>query len=378
VGQGSLRFAKLGNAASRRGIGARSWTSQGGASYAHLRMPTEAIVETITQPLLVLDGDLRVEAANPAFLRHFGVESAETLGRLVYDLGNGQWNIPELRRLLEEVLSKNGKVVDYRVEHDFESIGKHIMLLNTSRMRREDTTDAILLAITDITERERLRFELEGEKEFAEKLIDSVRESLVVLGWDLRVHFANQSFYNHFAVTREETEGRLIYELGNGQWDIPELRQLLEDILPKENSFDDYEVEHEFDTIGRRIMLLNARRLDHMNLVLLAIRDITEQRQHEFQQRTFMGELQHRVKNILHNVRALARQTRKHSRGFDDFFTAFEARLGALARSQDLLVVSPSGAVDLRDIVRRELTAVGAENGKNFTVEGAAGPSSAA
>ena len=150
---------------------------------------TEAIVETITQPLLVLDGELRVKAANRAFLQHFGVEPAETLGCLVYDLSNGQWNIPGLRRLLEEMLSQNGQVVDYRVEHDFESIGERIMLLNGTRMRREDTTDTILLAITDITERERLRFELEGQKEFTEKLIDSVRESLVVLGWDLRIRW---------------------------------------------------------------------------------------------------------------------------------------------------------------------------------------------
>ena len=146
---------------------------------------TEAIVETITQPLLVLDSELRVEAANPAFLQQFRVESAETLGRLVYDLGR---NIAGLRRLLEEVLNEDGTVVDYRVEHEFESIGERVMLLNGNRMRHEDTTGTILLAITDITERERLLFELEGQKDFAEKLIDSVRESLVVLGWDLRVH----------------------------------------------------------------------------------------------------------------------------------------------------------------------------------------------
>ena len=149
---------------------------------------TKAIVESITQPLLVLDGGLRVEAANRAFLQQFEVEPAETLGRLVYDLGNGQWNIAGLRRLLEEVLSEYGTVVDYRVEHEFESIGERVMLLNGNRMRHEDTTGTILLAITDITERERLLFELEGQKDFAEKLIDSVRESLVVLGWDLRVH----------------------------------------------------------------------------------------------------------------------------------------------------------------------------------------------
>jgi two-component system, chemotaxis family, CheB/CheR fusion protein len=72
---------------------------------------TEAIVETITQPLLVLDGELRVEAANRAFLQHFGVKPAATVGCLVYDLGNGQWNIAGLRRLLEEVLSEESKVV---------------------------------------------------------------------------------------------------------------------------------------------------------------------------------------------------------------------------------------------------------------------------
>jgi two-component sensor histidine kinase/PAS domain-containing protein len=330
----------------------------------------EAIVETITQPLLVLDGELRVEAANGAFLQHFEVEPAETLGCLVYDLGNGQWNIAGLRRLLEEVLSEDGTVVDYRVEYEFESIGERVMLLNGNRMRQEGTTDTILLAITDITERERLRFELEGQKEFAEKLIDGVRESLVVLGWDLEVHFANQSFYRRFAATREGTEGRLIYELGNGQWDIPELRVLLEEILPRDNNFDDYEVEHEFESIGKRTMLLNGRRLDHMNLVLLVIRDVTEQRKQEFRQHTLMGELQHRVKNILSLVHALATQTRKRSRGLDDFFTAYEARLGALARVQDLLVMSPSGTVHLRDIVRPELEAVGAENGRNFTFEG--------
>ncbi|WP_445928467.1 PAS domain-containing protein [Methylocystis sp. IM3] len=66
----------------------------------------------------------------------------------------------------------------------------------------------------------------------------------MVLGWDLRVHYANQSFYDQFAVTPKETEGVFVWELGNGQWSIPELRRLLEQILPQKNSFDDYEIEH--------------------------------------------------------------------------------------------------------------------------------------
>jgi PAS domain-containing protein len=134
----------------------------------------------------------------------------------------------------------------------------------------------ILLAITDVTELEQARYELEGQKEYAEKLSDSVREAMIVLGWDLRVKHANKTFYELFQARPEETEGQMIYDLGNRQWDIPRLRQLLEDILPNEWSFDDYEVDHVFDTIGRRTMLLNARRLDHLNLILLAIRDVTE------------------------------------------------------------------------------------------------------
>jgi two-component sensor histidine kinase/PAS domain-containing protein len=332
----------------------------------------EAIVETIEEPLLILDDGLRVAAVNPAFLHHFRVDAANTAGRLVYELGNGQWNIAALRQLLENVLLANSKITGFRVEHEFDFIGRRVMLLNANRMRRENVGDTILLAIGDITERERLRFELEGQKEFAEKLIDSVRESLLVLGWDLRIHFANQSFYDRFAVRREETEGCLVYELGNGQWNIPELRQLLEDILPKLSSFDDYEVQHRFEHIGPRTMLLNARRLDHLNLVLLAIRDVTDDRQHGFRQQVLLGELQHRVKNVLGNVLTLARQTRKRSHDFESFFVAFEARLEALGRLQDLVAQSPSGAISLADIVRLELESVGAEIGRNFTMDGPA------
>jgi two-component sensor histidine kinase/PAS domain-containing protein len=333
---------------------------------------TSAIVETIVEPLLVLNGGLRVIFANPAFYRHFKVEPKETLDRMIYSLGNGQWNIAALRSLLGEVLRENSKICGFRVEHEFQSIGKRIMLLNANRMRRDGEGDTILLAIDDITDGERLRFELEGERDFAEKLIDSIRESILVLGWDLRVRYANLSFYDNFLVSKEQTEGRFVWDLGNGQWNIAELRTLLERILPEQNSFDDYQIEHAFETIGLRTMLLNARRLDHTNLILLAIRDITEQRQHEMHQTALMGELQHRVKNLLGKVRSMARHTRRSYRSLDEFVEAFDARLDALARTQDLLLTAPSGAIQLREIVVAELAAGGAELGLQFTVEGPA------
>lgn len=117
------------------------------------------------------------------------------------------------------------------------------------------------------------------DKEFAELLLDTVREGLLVLDKDLRVDLANESFYHFFEVEPEETEGVLLYDLGNGQWNIPELHTLLDEIIPQDKVVNDYEVEHEFDSIGRKIMLLNARRIDHLQLILLAIEDVTERKQ---------------------------------------------------------------------------------------------------
>lgn len=111
--------------------------------------------------------------------------------------------------------------------------------------------------------------------EFAAKIAETVREPFLVLDADLRVVFANPSFYACFKVDEAATEGRLIYELGNSGWDIPELRRLLADVLPDDERFADYRVEHSFETIGPRVMMLNGRRLDHEQLILLAIEDVT-------------------------------------------------------------------------------------------------------
>ena len=118
--------------------------------------------------------------------------------------------------------------------------------------------------------------------EYAENIINTVREPLIVLDQDLRVVTASQSFYEFFKINPEDTVGRLVYDLGNKQWDIPKLRELLETILPKKTTFNNYEVEHDFATIGRRTMLLNARQIQRVSgkeqTILLAIEDITERK----------------------------------------------------------------------------------------------------
>jgi len=120
---------------------------------------------------------------------------------------------------------------------------------------------------------------------YAESIINTVREPLIALDQDLRVVSVSRSFYDVFKVKPEETVGQLIYDLGNKQWNIPKLRELLETILPQKTTFDNYEVEHDFAVIGRRIMLLNARQIQRVlgkeRIILLAIEDITERKEIE-------------------------------------------------------------------------------------------------
>ena len=120
------------------------------------------------------------------------------------------------------------------------------------------------------------------EKELAlhymKSLVGVARESFLIFDPDLQVISANPIFYEKFKVTPAETENRFIYELGNGQWDISELRKLLEEILPEKKVVKDYEVKHFFETIGEKTMLLNARQIDSVQLVILAIEDVTDKK----------------------------------------------------------------------------------------------------
>ncbi|MFP4243145.1 MAG: PAS domain-containing protein, partial [Chitinispirillaceae bacterium] len=120
-------------------------------------------------------------------------------------------------------------------------------------------------------------------REYAHNIVDTVREALVVLDEKLRVVSASRSFYRKFQLTSQETENRLIYELGNRQWDIPRLRRLLESLLTEKRTIEDFEIKHRFETIGERVMMLNARRIIRQRgkpeLILLAIEDVTKSKE---------------------------------------------------------------------------------------------------
>lgn len=130
---------------------------------------------------------------------------------------------------------------------------------------------------------------------YMETLVDVARESFLILDSDLRVVSANPVFYQNFQVSKEQTVNVLLYELGNGQWNIPELKNLLEEILPQKEVIRDYEVTHVFETIGQKTILLNARQIDTVQLIILAMEDITARKSLENKLNEYTSELEIKV-----------------------------------------------------------------------------------
>ncbi len=442
---------------------------------------TESIVATVREPLLVLDASLCVRSASDSFFETYRVAPDETIGRPLYELGNGQWNIPELRRLLEDVLPKASRVEDFEVEHDFETIGKKTMLLGARQLvQGSGPSPSILLAIEDITARKQaesditasevryrrlfeeakdgilildaytatitdanpfmsdmlgyshdefqgrelwqiglfedeeaskaamrelqenryIRYEdlplksktgrqinvefvsnvygedgdaviqcnvrditerREAERAlkkaliYADDIIATLREPFLVLDSDLRVKTANRSFYDSFHVSKDETENQFVYDLGNGQWDIPALRSLLDQVLSSNESVHDFEVEHSFPALGRKTMLLNARPFPpdskHPELILLAVEDVSTVRQRaneladaDRRKDEFLAMLAHELRNPLAPIRNAAQVLQQSEYSKETVRSAsamIERQVGQMVRLvDDLLDVS--------------------------------------
>ncbi len=150
---------------------------------------------------------------------------------------------------------------------------------------------------------------------YIQTVVDTLREPFLILDEDLKVISANKTFYAFFQVTQEETEGHRVYDLGNGQWNIPKLKILLEDILPKNTFFDDFMVEYTFPTIGHKIMILNARRIYKEGvkepIMLLAMEDITKQRLLEDQLKAYSKRLTQEVAKRTAQLEARVKELEK-------------------------------------------------------------------
>src|SRR5687767_1564607 len=191
---------------------------------------------------------------------------------------------------------------------------------------------------------------VEDIQNYALDIVDTVREPLLILDTTLRVRFANRAFYQTFRLRIEETEHRPIYELGNGQWDSADLRTLLEDVVPKSAVFNDFELDHTFPVIGRRVMLLNARKLEaghHGELLVLAMEDVTARKRAE-EELLKAGALQSAIFNSA-NFSSIATD----EKGVIQIFNVGAERMLGYAAAEVMNKITPADISDPQEVIAR-------------------------
>jgi PAS domain S-box-containing protein len=238
----------------------------------------ENIVATLREPFVVLDNSLRVRSANAAFYRNFHASKPETEGRFVYDLGNGQWNIPQLRTLLSQVLSDRHPVEDFEVEHEFPALGRRNMLLNARRFPPEsDDPHLVLLAIEDITDRRRAEAAMEHSEVRYRRLFQTAKDGILILDADTgTVIDANPFMTTLLGYSHDEFLGKALWEIGLFR-DIEESRSAYRQL--QEKGYVRYENLPLESRTGHKVeveFVSNVYGENRHQVVQCNIRDITE------------------------------------------------------------------------------------------------------
>ena len=229
--------------------------------------------------ILLLSRDLVIRRFTPTAVRLFNLVNTD-IGRPIRSIRH-TLDYPALETILADV-------VDTVSVHEAEvqdTEGCWYSLRARPYLTVDNKIDGVVLVLSDIDSIKRGERAIAAERDYAEAILRTAPVPLLVLRADLRVNTANEAFYETFRVAPSATEGYLVYEIGGGQWNIPELRALLEEIIPRDNVFNGFEVTHEFVDIGVRTMLLNARRLESADgvpeRILLAIEDISARKRAE-------------------------------------------------------------------------------------------------
>ncbi|MBW4657868.1 MAG: PAS domain-containing protein [Drouetiella hepatica Uher 2000/2452] len=247
------------------------------------------LLASINIPILMLTQDFRIRRFTPMAQRLFNFIPTDA-GRPLSDI-RSNFNIPDLEPLISEVL----ETLSVK-ELEVQTQGGHWYNLRIRPYRTiENQIDGVVLVLLDIDALKRSAVTLEVARNYAEAIVETVQVPLVVLESDFRVNKANQSFYEAFQVSPSETTQLPFFDLGNGQWNIPGLRSLLEDILVNDTMLENLEIERNFERIGQRTMLLNALKIvapGEAQRILLAIVDITERQQFEVERSQLLSQEQ--------------------------------------------------------------------------------------
>jgi two-component system CheB/CheR fusion protein len=265
----------------------------GNTEFSKVNRDLANLLESLSIPLVMVGRDLRIRRFTRAIEPMLNLIASD-VGRSITDL-QPRIELPGLRRrLLDAMEGGDRKARDIRDSH-----GHWYSLRILPSVGTDGKIDGAVLMLIDIDAAKR-------GADFAEAIVETVREPLVILDQDFQIVQANKSFYETFRTAREQTERRLIYDLGNGQWNIPKLRELLESILPAHSTFRNFEVTHDFEHVGRKVMLLNASEIFNPNAqartILLAIEDATDRKQAEEALRTTNAELEHFAYALTHDL----------------------------------------------------------------------------
>ncbi len=251
----------------------------------------DSIIATMREPFVVLDKNLRIKTANRAFYQTFDTKNEETENHFIYDLGNGQWNIPRLRTLLNAVLSDHRSVHDFEMEHDFPAIGKKIMLLNACRFQSVDSQpDLILLAIEDISERKQAQVAVQTSEVRYRRLFETAKDGILILDANtLKIIDSNPFMTELLGYTYEEFLGKELWEIGlfGDKWasqaayhELQEKGYIRYDHLPLETKHGDKAqvefVSNVYQVDGRTVAQCNIRDISDRSRLERSLKEQTE------------------------------------------------------------------------------------------------------
>lgn len=234
------------------------------------------VLSGVDIPILLIGNKLQIRRFNAAAGKALNLIAGD-IGRPISDI-RPNINVSDLDRLILEVVES----LTIKTQEIQDTQGRWYSMTIRPYKTVDNRIDGAIVTLEDIDDLKLGMLRIQEARDYAEAIVETVREHLIVLNKDLRVVTANQAYYKGFAVTRESTENKYFPELQDGIWNTPELRVQLESVLRDSAPFSDFEVDYEAPGIGRRIMLLNGRRVvreaSETPLVLLAVEDITARR----------------------------------------------------------------------------------------------------